>query len=89
MNQVEVLEELIAKILEEQKQQYQGKKVLGFTLSLLKDGNGRPQWRAHAWYNGKSANIYIGKDAQKAEKKIRTWVEKHPHFKSFLEKNSV
>ena len=84
MTQIEVLEELIAKLREEQKETSQRKKVLGFTISLQKGGKGHQQWRAYAYYKGKLANIYVGNDADQAEKKIRAWVEKQPHFKPLL-----
>lgn len=87
-SQIDVLHSLITKLQDEQKEEYKGQKILGFKLSIHKDGSGKPQWRAYGWYKGKSANIYIGKDAEKAEKKIKAWVKKHPHFEQFIRENS-
>lgn len=83
--EIETLQKLISKLEKERDNQHHKKKVLGFTLSLLNSGNGFPQWRAYGCYKGKSANIYVGKNPEAAEEKIRAWVNKHPHFKPYIE----
>lgn len=87
MSEIETLKKLISKLERQQKEEYKGKKILGFTLSLQKDGSGRPQWRAYTWYKGKRANVYIGKDAEQAEKKIKVWVTKNLHFLPLVQDN--
>lgn len=86
-DEIDTLKNLIQKLEKERDQKHLKKKVLGFTLSIINSGNGFPQWRAYGCYEGKRANIYIGSDPEKAEEKIRVWVEKNPHFKKFVEQN--
>lgn len=85
--EIQTLQKLIAKLEAERDEKHNKRKVLGFKLSKLKDGNGTPQWRAYGCYLGKNANIYVGKDPEKAEEKILAWVKKHPHFQPFVTQN--
>lgn len=76
------------KILEEKeketiKKKYQGKKVLGFKLYLIKEKKGQREyfyWQAYTCNKGKQTTIKIGKDPAKAEQKIKQYMKRHREF---------
>ena len=80
MDEIETLRRLADELEEKRNRQYLGKKLLGFTLTRGKNGNGILQWRAYTYYKGKKASVYVGKDPRKAEEKIRKWVTNNKHF---------
>lgn len=85
------LEEIgkLKKMLDLQEQakldEYQDKKILGFTLSkgstTSRAGKIYTVWRAHACKNGQKAILHVGKDPRNAEKKIKEYLKKHPKFR--------
>ena len=84
LEEIEKLKRMLEEKEKEKLDEFQGKKVLGFSLSKCtmnaKNGKQYIVWRAHACKKGKKAIVHIGKDPRKAKEKVKKYLKDHPAF---------